>query len=325
MNLKIFIFALLVAVQPSLAQPEDAPELPPLDTTPSEPLPEPTEPLPEPLEPPPALEPAPELEPAPSDLQQEFQDPFSNPAPEIAPDAPIVPPAEELPAPPPFEEPQLPNFQDSNTFAPPAAPDGSQPLQSPVDDRAKPFEFPQVGDQETNQGPVTQTVVDRSHQRQTSTEGTWSLTSGFGGAMNINKAQSQVSFEISGNYRVGLNWDIGLTTYFRFFDVKYLGILAQTMYYFRLTDPESFRMELGLGGGLGWTLRATKSSFNESRFPVRAQSDLLFYATPKFAVVVSMAIESFIFGLSKGKGVNFLKDGGPPTQGIGHLGVRFEF
>jgi hypothetical protein len=187
----------------------------------------------------------------------------------------------------------------------------------------KDFNFP---DLEEFKGPVTQEVVQKEQTYIGTPIGAWNLGLGVGMGINVNRRPQQVQFEVVGGYRLKSDLEVGGILSYRFIDDKLLGMIATGKKYWRITKAPEMRIDLGAGGGLGWTLRARSSTFTEGRFTVRAQGESLFYVTPVFALTTSAALEFFMFGItSDGEGVNLMNGGGPPTQFILVAGSRWEF
>src|SRR5262245_43671495 len=229
------------------------------------------------------------------------------PALELAPPAELAPPPPDLVAPPPPVPPPAPSIAPA-------------PLEAP---RAKPFQFPQP----TNEGPTTERVIENQRQEAATAPGDWAAGFGVGSAMNMNRHVTQMAFDLRGGYRLDANWEVGLLTYYRFVNVKYIGILAMGRYQFRLTDISKFRTELAFTAATGWAFRSKGSNgFNEGRWPFRAESEILLYAMPQWALTAMIGIETHILNYSNStKYTNLMKGKGPPTQILLTAGTRYEF
>jgi len=284
-----------------------------------------TLPEPPPLESPPAELTAPNAaptEPAPAQggLQENFDDPFANPSgpegspqPNAAPDFPSKPTgADELPKfeEPKFEEPKI--EQPPPEVAPVVPPQEAQPQKS--------FEFPEFGKTE---GPITQSVIENEEKQESTKMGAWILSASGGGALNMNQALNQAEIDFDLGYRLGFPWELHFTPYYRFVRTKLLGFLFSIRYQMRLTKPSSFRIEWAPSLGLGLTLRAVNSSFNQSQLPLRLQSDFAFYASPRMAITAGLGLEMFYMRFSGGKARSLMS--AMPTQALGLAGLRFEF
>ncbi len=278
----------------------------------------------------------PSTAPAPEEhnLQKGFEDPFggsSTPATEPAPAVnPSSPESSPILQPPPEED--LPEFKPSEEMpsaAPTEAPSVTPPSETtpPAPEIQQPepiksFEFPGPG---PSQDAISEEVRDRQQNESATVRGAWSLQTGLGYAFNLNKSRNQVNLDLSGFYRIRPEWDIGLVSYLRFVGPKLLGFVAIAERYWRISEATARRIDWGLGGGLGWTFRAPRSSFNQGQLPLRVQSDLHFYATPSFGLWMGLSMEMFLVRAANNKLNNLVKSGGPPTQGSGSVGLRFVF
>jgi hypothetical protein len=143
---------------------------------------------------------------------------------------------------------------------------------------------------------------------------------------NVNKRHEQVHFEGNGGYRLREDLEIGGVLSYRFITDKLIGFIATGKKIWRITKAPSRRIDLAAGGGLGWTLRARSNTFTEGRFTLRAQGDAFFYVNPTMALTSAMAFEVFPFGItSDGEANNLMSSGGPPTQFILSVGMRWEY
>lgn len=190
------------------------------------------------------------------------------------------------------------------------------------------FEFPDV---EEPQGPVSQSVRDSELSQYRTQVGAWHMGFGTGFAANLNRRPSQFHGELYGGYRLWEDFDLGALLSMRARSDILLGFYATSKYYVRLTDPEQMRIELAMMAGLGWTLKEINDKFREGRFSFRTGVDGLFYVNPFFAIVSSLAMDTHLFAVdTDGEAVNLFKGqggshGGPPTQLLLLLGVRFDF
>lgn len=248
----------------------------------------------------------------------DFQDPFASP-PTEEPALPELPPPGETPAPTPQEQvaPDVPSAIPS----PPPPPSLTPPPPPTEPMRATPFEFPQP----STEGPITEQILQNQELEAATGPGSWALGLGVGSAVNLNRHVTQMAFDLTAGYRLDANWEVGLLTYYRFVNVKYIGFLAQARYQFRLTDPDSFRTELAFMFATGWAIRSKSGGFNEGRLPTRLESEILMYATPKWALTARVGVESHLMGYANSSYTNFFKGRGLPSQLLLMAGSRIEF
>jgi hypothetical protein len=288
----------------------------PLEDAPDETLPPDAEPPPADLEPEPIEEPE-TLPPEPSgsttqDARPDFQDPFATEA-----DQPV----ESEPSLPAFG-PGAPAQEQPVMTPPPIAPAPIAPAPNPTPTPARDFRFPEPG---RPMGPVTQEVLRLEQAQMATTAETWSLELRGGGAFKLNNNTNQAALEVQGSYRLDPRWEVaGIATY-RYIRTDVIALIGLAKYYFRLTAPESRRVEMNVNGGLGWGLRRRFSSFNDHRLFLRTGSDIAFYAWPQFALVGGLAIESVFVSIVAGSSRNLFKGAGLPFQALALGGVRFEF
>lgn len=316
MIFKIILFSLLSQAAPGI-QPETEKPLPTPEATP-----------------PAQVESAPES-PKLTNSGEAFQDPFAPSAPAPSNITPSnVPPSNMAPSSSPvvpsgsdpqFEEisPNAPSETVPNGLAPSgvAPPNSVGPIAPPP--VKKDFSFPEL---EEFKGPVTQEVVQKEQNFIGTPVGAWNMGLGIGMGLNINRRNQQVQFETQGGYRLYEQFELGGVVSYRFINDALIGFIFTGNGFFRLTEPPGRRIDLKLGGGLGWTLRAPKTKFTEGRFTLRAQTGLLVYISPGFALTADAALESFIFSVdSNGDSTNLMKGGGAPTQLMLTLGSRWEF
>jgi hypothetical protein len=241
------------------------------------------------------LTPEPTLEPAPA--------PSLTPTP-----APAATPPSTF-APPPSEEPVMePELAPPPSMLPPA----------PKND----FSFPET---EEFQGPIDRNVVRTEFASASTRIGTYNLGLGLGAGFNMNKRHQQIHMEVNGGYRLYQYFEVGGIVSARFVKDKIIGMIAMAKGFYPLTGPSSLRMDFAYGGGLGWSLRAAHSTFNEGRLTVRLQSELLAYPFPKFAITLMTAFETFLLAAYSDDTRNLMSNGGPPSQLILTLGTRWEF
>ena len=240
-----------------------------------------------------------------------FSDPFKNPPQEQATEPSLAPTNESGAS-------KAANPQDLPGFLPPLSQEPEEVAPK------KAFEFPTTSS--NPEGPKTQELVLSELSSETTAVGTYSLNLSFGGGFNVNRRNNQSAFEISGDYRFQTQDELGMVINYRIGADWIFGALATYKRYYRVTPDQSFRIELAPIVGIGWNARADNGKFNEGRFPMRYGVDVLMYAFPRFAVIFQTQFESFLFGYNESKTWSFyFSNGGPPTQILTKLGVRFQF
>lgn len=262
---------------------------------------------------------------------ENFKDPFaeeiqpeeatpSNTLPKSTPPAPQVTSPTQPSAPSSNDEPEFEDFapQQNSNLPPPPLMEEPAPTLTPKRD----FNFPQI---EQFKGPVDQEVLQLERSVENTRLHSWNMGVGLGMALNLNKRHQQIHSEVNGGYRLYRLFEVGGILSTRLMTDKLIGLIGTAKGFYTLARPQGMRLDLGYGGGLGWTFRAAHNTFNEGRFTVRLQTDFLFFPFPEFAIVLMSAYEGFLFSVFSDGTENLMKKGGAPSQVLLTLGTRWEF
>jgi hypothetical protein len=159
--------------------------------------------------------------------------------------------------------------------------------------------------------------------------GAWNLALQGGAAFKVNRSPSQVNFEIEGGYRIWRSLELNGYFNLRFINDKNIGFGFMPSYAWRVTSPDQIRIDVRPTAGLGWSLRSIRgSTFQLGYFTMRAGCDGVFYFFRNFSMIAGMKLETFLVRTETGgQGTtNELgASGGPPTQFLTSVGLRFEF
>jgi len=248
---------------------------------------------------------------------ESFKDPFADPE--------ALPPSAPQPAPAPQEIPINPAAQatpDPAERLPPA------PLITPPPNLPSPsdFNFP---DAKEPRGARSQDLDPVRGLKAGTKIGTWNLGFDLGAGMNFNRRPSQIHFEVEGGFRLYENFDLNGIIEARYMKDRILGFYVMPNYSWRMSAPhKTYRVDLRAGLGTGWVFRGFKgNSYQNGYFPVRTSVAGIFYPSPRWAFVVSLDAEVFLFRVdTNGKSFNEISSAkGPPAQLIPTVGVRWEF
>lgn len=262
--------------------------------------------------------------------QEESSDPLTNTG-EVFQDPFSETPMEEVPPPPaPSASPEIAPQSSASSPSPAASPETNtelNPLSAPNSSPAsspRVIEFPEP---EEVGGPKAQDYFEAEALGQRNRVGTWNLGGAFGMGYRINKVPNQVHMELNGGYRIEKDWELGGVVSYRFVSQWFLSFLVMAKYIWTLSKSQNFQIDWAPSFGTGWThFSLNAKEFTRVRWAWRINSDFLFYASPQFALVGLVGLETYILDYISGEGFsNPGRGGGWPTAGLFGLGVRFEF